>query len=69
MFEVGKFYESNNGDKLMCRSYDPRDKTWMFYGQTSDGVVVFWAYADGRVHGHLYFGPIVKGPLIEKVDG
>jgi hypothetical protein len=68
MFEVGKFYESNNGDKLVCRSYDQGDNTWMFQGQTDGGFVVFWAYADGRVHGHVYFGPIVKGPWDEKVD-
>jgi hypothetical protein len=66
MFEVGKDYESNNGDKLTCRAYDQSDETWMFRGHDGDDWIIFWAYADGRVHGFKYFGPIVKGPWIEE---
>ena len=66
MFEVGKFYESNNGDKLLCEKFDERDKTWLFCGGGKHGYIVIWCFANGHLYDYEYLGPIIKGPWIEK---
>ena len=66
MFEVGKFYESNNGDKLLCEKFDERDNTWMFCGDGDYSYIVIWVDRNGRISDFEYLGPIIKGPWIEK---